>query len=138
MQVPFSSFSTKLFFFLVTLTVYDQQNRTWLASDRLEDIDLDTTPALHAGFSSIRANPLHTEYTVHLTSSTYSMREMTKRKTHIPQPPSPQTQLIIRPQSKSKEKQTHTHTHSPIIQLLFFFFYITVQREEEMQGQQRW
>lgn len=33
------------------------------------DINTDTTPALHAG-SAVRANPLHTEYTVHSTFST--------------------------------------------------------------------
>lgn len=36
---------------------------------RYMDINTDTTPALHAG-SAVRANPLHTEYTVHSTFST--------------------------------------------------------------------
>lgn len=43
------------------------------------DINTDTTPALHAG-SAVKANPLHTEYTVHSTLSTLHYKKNNKEK----------------------------------------------------------
>lgn len=68
------------------------------------DINTDTTPALHAG-SAVRANPLHTEYTVHSTFSTlhYKSGEKNKKQTNKnwKQQQQQQTQEQKKPQSIS-------------------------------------
>lgn len=88
------------------------------------DINTDTTPALHAG-SAVRANPLHTEYTIHLTSSTlhYEKKNDKSKTKSIDTRPPPTSKKHTDPLPKVKAMR-NTHTQSDYI--VFFIHYCTM------------
>lgn len=81
---------------------------------------LKTTPALHAG-SAVRANPLHTEYTIHSTLAKLHYKKIKQSKTNpkMKQYPSHKHAYLPTPPPIKTKRNTHTYTH----QSDYYFFF---------------